>query len=171
MWPFLRADLLLIGKSPAGNTESAETFLRIQSETPALRDAMREIQQVQAGAQESLLKKYEVALGLILSLDLALMLGGLWFMKRWILSPVLAMQAGARRVEAGDFGHRIPITSNDELATLARALNELAAGLQQSIGERECAVEALKESEDQLQKKNQELERQNVMIQEANRLR
>ena len=47
----------------------------------------------------------------------------------------------------------------------------MAAGLQQSIGEREYAVEALKESEDRLQKKNQELERQNVMIQEANRLR
>lgn len=52
---------------------------------------------------------------------------------RQITKPVVEMEGIARRMSEGDFAARVPVRSTDEIGTLARALNTLAAGLRDKI--------------------------------------
>ncbi|MEN6459198.1 MAG: HAMP domain-containing sensor histidine kinase [Thermoguttaceae bacterium] len=46
---------------------------------------------------------------------------------RWIFQPLRTLIAGSRRVAAGEFSHRIPLTTRDEMAELAKAMNDMSA--------------------------------------------
>ena len=43
----------------------------------------------------------------------------------WIFGPLQVLIAGSRRVAGGDFDHRIQLKSRDEMAELARAMNDM----------------------------------------------
>jgi len=55
------------------------------------------------------------------------------FVARRVTRPVVEMQAIARRMSEGDFTARAPERSPDEIGTLGRALNAMAAGLREKI--------------------------------------
>src|SRR2546428_8561737 len=55
------------------------------------------------------------------------------FVARPVTSPVVEMQAIARRMSEGDFALRAPVRSPDEIGALGRALNTMAAGLREKI--------------------------------------
>jgi class 3 adenylate cyclase/methyl-accepting chemotaxis protein len=64
-------------------------------------------------------------------------------MARRMLVPITALQAGARRLGAGDFGHRIEVKTSDELEELANQFNGMAgqlaetySGLEEKVKER-----------------------------------
>ncbi|NQU19996.1 MAG: HAMP domain-containing protein [Candidatus Nealsonbacteria bacterium] len=46
---------------------------------------------------------------------------------RWILHPLRVIIHGSRRVAGGEFGHRIRLDTDDEMAELAEALNDMTA--------------------------------------------
>jgi len=46
---------------------------------------------------------------------------------RWVFKPLRRLGNGSRRIAAGDFGHRIEIDTQDEIAELAAALNDMTA--------------------------------------------
>jgi methyl-accepting chemotaxis protein len=50
-------------------------------------------------------------------------------LSRRILTPVEALTAAVRRMEAGDLSQRVEVTSRDEIGELARAFNSMADGL------------------------------------------
>lgn len=50
-------------------------------------------------------------------------------LRRWVLRPVSVLDDAARRIGAGDFEHRVAIPGNDELATLGRQINAMAASI------------------------------------------
>jgi len=50
-------------------------------------------------------------------------------LSRRILTPVEALTAAVRRMEAGDLSQRVEVTSRDEIGELARAFNAMADGL------------------------------------------
>jgi adenylate cyclase len=52
-------------------------------------------------------------------------------LSRSLLGPIQDLRRAAERVREGDLSARVPITSNDELGTLARAFNQAIAGLQE----------------------------------------
>ena len=63
------------------------------------------------------------------------MLGALAFafaLARWLLAPVHALAQGTRALAAGDFRERVPEERADELGTLARDFNHLAATLEKN---------------------------------------
>ena len=61
-------------------------------------------------------------------------LGG-WFLARRALTPVDAMVAAARRIEAEDLSKRLPALPNDdELGRLGTVLNDMLARLERSFG-------------------------------------
>ncbi|HYS16200.1 MAG TPA: ATP-binding protein [Candidatus Binatia bacterium] len=64
---------------------------------------------------------------------LALALGIGLFVARRVTKPVVQMQAIARQMSEGDFTVRAPIRSPDEIGSLGRALNGLAARLREKI--------------------------------------
>src|SRR5262249_48382660 len=55
------------------------------------------------------------------------------FVSRRITRPVVDMQTIALRMAEGDLGARAPITSTDELGTLAGALNAMAGRLEEKV--------------------------------------
>ncbi len=50
---------------------------------------------------------------------------------RWIFRPLRMLVAGSRRVAAGEFGYRIRLDTDDEMAELAKALNDMTARFQE----------------------------------------
>lgn len=50
---------------------------------------------------------------------------------QWVLSPINRLSEGAQIIARGDLGHRIKVSSNNELGDLAREFNNMAEQLQQ----------------------------------------
>ena len=63
----------------------------------------------------------------LLTLLVAVVLG--WNVTRSIIDPLSQLEAGARALAKGDFGHRVAIRGEDELAELGRVLNDSAQQL------------------------------------------
>ena len=61
-------------------------------------------------------------------------------MARRMLVPITALQAGARRLGAGDFGHRIEVKTSDELEELANQFNGMAGQLAETYSNLEAKV-------------------------------
>ena len=66
----------------------------------------------------------------------ALVLGALFASR--LVRPVREVTRRVERLGAGDYADRLPVTSRDELGRLARAVNEMAARVEASIGELEA---------------------------------
>jgi signal transduction histidine kinase/ActR/RegA family two-component response regulator len=65
------------------------------------------------------------------------------FIAKTVSRPVEKLVRGVRRIEKGDYGHRVTVDQQDELGELAAAINHMTVG----IAQRE---EALRQSEEQL---------------------
>ena len=61
---------------------------------------------------------------------------------RRMLIPITALRAGARRLGAGDFSHRIEVRTRDELEELSDQFNSMAGQLQETYAGLESKVEA-----------------------------
>ncbi|HET7874975.1 MAG TPA: response regulator, partial [Methylomirabilota bacterium] len=110
---------------------------------------------------DRLLARNVVALGLVAALALvAAWIGGRLF----VVQPVRALVDATRRVSAGDLSARTGVPpGRGELGQLARAFDQMAESLEQAHQRRIL--------EEELRRKNYELEQQNRSIQEANRLK
>ena len=69
-----------------------------------------------------------------------------------VLQPIKDLTQGAQRIAGGDFGHTIAVTTGDEIQTLAQQFNTMAgalkesyAGLEQKVADRTAE---LRESEE-----------------------
>ena len=71
---------------------------------------------------------------------------------RTITGAVAHLYAATRHINRGEFGHRVPVTSQDQLATLGNSFNSMAESLQKLIEE---------------QKQKQRLENELVIAQEV----
>ncbi|HWM28169.1 MAG TPA: cache domain-containing protein, partial [Woeseiaceae bacterium] len=74
-------------------------------------------------------------LGIVLSI-----LAGMLLAQR-LVTPIKALQVGARQLESSNFGHRIEVRSRDEMGELADQFNRMADELQGSYGRLEQKVE------------------------------
>ncbi len=54
-----------------------------------------------------------------------------WLIARRLVLPVRDLVSGTQRIKAGQYDTRVPVTTRDELATLAVSFNEMAEGLKQ----------------------------------------
>ncbi len=68
-----------------------------------------------------------IALLITLGLVVAIIAGTM--MARRMLVPITALRMGARRLGAGEFGHRIEVKTSDELEELANQFNSMAGQL------------------------------------------
>jgi signal transduction histidine kinase len=83
-----------------------------------------------------------LVLGVVLAVILAI------FFTRRMVGPIGVIEAGAARIGGGDLGHRISVSTGDELEALARQFNEMAghleaerAGLERRVAERTAELE------------------------------
>ena len=59
----------------------------------------------------------------------AIALAVVWFLARGMTSPLREMVAASEAMARGDFSQRVTVTSRDEIGTLARSFNQMAAEL------------------------------------------
>ena len=82
-----------------------------------------------------------VRVALLIGLGLAVaILAGILLARRMLI-PITALRAGARRLGAGDFSHRIDVHTKDELEELADQFNSMAGQLQETYSGLETKVE------------------------------
>ena len=79
-----------------------------------------------------LVQRTLVAGGLALVVLLALIAS---LVTRWVVVPVRRAAEAAQRVSAGDLDERMQVHGSDDLAALATSFNEMAASLQDKLGE------------------------------------
>jgi two-component system, OmpR family, sensor histidine kinase MtrB len=60
-----------------------------------------------------------------------------WMVTRWVVVPVARAAQGAQRLSTGNLGERLSVRGNDEVAALATSFNEMAASLQEKMGQLE----------------------------------
>lgn len=58
-----------------------------------------------------------------------------YFVYAWVLSPLRILVQGSRHIANGHFGHRVQLDTQDELAELAQALNDMTQRFQDIHGE------------------------------------
>ena len=81
-----------------------------------------------------------VRIALLIGLGLVVAIIAGIIMARRMLVPITALQAGARRLGAGDFGHRIEVKTSDELEELANQFNGMAGQLAETYSNLEAKV-------------------------------
>ena len=81
-----------------------------------------------------------VRIALLIGLGLVVAIIAGTIMARRMLVPITALQAGARRLGAGDFGHRIEVKTSDELEELANQFNGMAGQLAETYSDLEEKV-------------------------------
>jgi len=79
-----------------------------------------------------------IALLIALGLVVAIIAGSV--LARRMLVPITALRAGARRLGAGEFGHRIDVHTSDELEELATQFNSMAGQLAETYSDLEWKV-------------------------------
>jgi two-component system NtrC family sensor kinase len=83
---------------------------------------------------------YQTLALLALGILLAIVLGALLASR--LLVPIKLLQSGAQRLGEGDLSQRIPVTSGDEIGTLARRFNDMAGKIQEAQETLEAKVDA-----------------------------
>jgi class 3 adenylate cyclase/HAMP domain-containing protein len=78
---------------------------------------------------------------LLIALGLAVASLAGTLLARRMLIPITALRAGARRLGAGDFSHRIDVHTQDELEELADQFNSMAGQLQETYSGLETKVQ------------------------------
>ena len=81
-----------------------------------------------------------VRIALLIGLGLVVAIIAGIIMARRMLVPITALRAGARRLGAGDFGHRIEVKTADELEELANQFNGMAGQLAETYSNLEAKV-------------------------------
>jgi two-component system phosphate regulon sensor histidine kinase PhoR len=86
--------------------------------------------------QETLLAiRKAIVFSFCFALGLAFLLGSL--LAKGLLKPINRIIFALRKFQAADFSHRINLNSKDEIGELAQTLNQMAAGLEEKMGELE----------------------------------
>lgn len=81
-----------------------------------------------------------VRIALLIALGLVVAIVAGTVMARRMLVPITALRAGARRLGAGEFGHRIEVKTSDELEELANQFNSMAGQLAETYSDLEWKV-------------------------------
>jgi len=100
-------------------------------------------------------RRLAMNIGLIGLLVVALTGVAIYLVSRRIAKPILAITDTATAVTAGDLTRTAPVTSDDEIGTLARAFNGMTAQLNENVATLERRVA---ERTDELRVQNAELE-------------
>lgn len=132
------AETLLAEPSPVGNAAAAENMKRMDSHVDqvlAILLKAHEVTRNELDGQMAYARNLQhrtvllivVATGL---LSLFVSAASSILLARFVLSPLRKLEAGATRLGAGEYSHRVTIRTGDELEHLAGAFNAMAEELQ-----------------------------------------
>jgi len=99
--------------------------------------------------ERELFETFAFAIAILIALAAALLLPLNFAYRRQVIQPLRQLGEAAGAIGAGEFSARISLDRGDELGTLARTFNAMAAELEAKEAQRREATEALRFSEEQ----------------------
>ena len=90
------------------------------------------------------------------SISVGLMALLIWFSRLWIFKPLHILVEGSRQVASGQYGHRIVLPANDEIAELADAMNFMTEQFEEKVRQLE---ESRRDLDEKVKQKSRELVR------------
>lgn len=137
LWRDIKPALLLIVETPINDPAFETAYSRVRDDLPVLQSAWDRVAADYQDLQEGEKYRMFVTLGAIALLNLTFLFAGLWLSRRYITGPILASVKAIQRVRNGDYSHRLPVKTGDELAILSCAFNDMSETLARQIAERE----------------------------------
>lgn len=132
-WEKSKPAFLIVAERPADDPMAIAAYKTIHDNTPELNQKSRNVSAV---VGQRIVQQRDNVLVLLAStggLSLFLFGIGLWFNKRYVTGPIQELQTASTRMRQGDFSYRIPVVSNDELASLSRTFNEMSAEISRLV--------------------------------------
>lgn len=116
--------------NPGFNQTLEDRLEHLQAEANQLPQKMKQRTELLANSARADYRKWFTNVGI---LAMGGVIAVIWLMHRFrarVFRPLDVLVCGSRRVAAGDFNHRIEISTNDEIAELAEAMNLMTAKFQ-----------------------------------------
>jgi len=132
-WRQLKVPLLTIAQRPIDDADAQAAYEVISANRDAIIGASRALSITVAGRivrQRTTMLAVMASIG---ALSVGLFFVGLVFARRYISQPIEALHHATDKVLKGDFSHRAPILSNDEIAELASRFNSMLDELNRSV--------------------------------------
>lgn len=123
----------VIADAPPLGPPSEDAFARLQGSRELLLDAATHSRVLVTARLTRQRETLVATLFAITGLSLFLFVAGLWFTKKYIARPIRKIEEASSRMKSGDFSYRIPVDSNDELASLARTFNDMSAEIHRQV--------------------------------------
>ncbi len=105
--------------------------------------------------------------GVVAAVGVIIVFGLTYVIARAMIRPLAAMAAATRMIAAGDLHHTVPVTSGDEIGTLAEAFNSMMASLRVARDELEEWTRTL---EDKVRERTAELVAMQSKMAEAEKM-
>jgi two-component system NtrC family sensor kinase len=103
----------------------------------------------------------------VAAVGVIIVFGLTYVIARTMIRPLAAMAAATRKIAAGDLHHTVPVTSGDEIGTLAESFNAMMASLRVARDELEGWTQTL---EDKVRERTAELVQMQVKMAEAEKM-
>jgi PAS domain S-box-containing protein len=133
IWLDVKEPLQLIAERPANDPDARAAYDSIKPELAEMEIASRLVLVSVAGRLTTYRQQMLVILASIAGMTLALFVFSLWFTNRFISRPINLVEDAARRISAGDYSKRVPIVAAGEVASLARAMNEMCKAVEKAV--------------------------------------
>ena len=133
LWNQLRPDLLTIAEASRQEARFVAAYQRVENRLPQLRDLAHRFVTAFVARHQRERREMLWTLGFIAVGNLAVLLTGLFLTRRYIVRPIVGLETAARRMQAGDFAHRLDASGRDELGTLARTFNAMVEQVEQLL--------------------------------------
>ena len=126
-WDRVRPRLLVIADRQAESLEVDRAASDLASDIDTLRASAEELTAALVARAQTLRRRMLALFTAGVGLNLVLAVLGFWFSRRYIVGPILQLDAAVRRISEGDYSIRVVCTTRDELRRLAETFNEMAA--------------------------------------------
>ncbi len=132
-WEKVKGPMQIIGEKPISDKDSAAAFEMVLLYGPGVSEASRRFNVVVGDRIMRQRGQMLMVLAAIAVLSLVLFGVGLSIARRYISRPIETLQRATDRALQGDFSHRAPIISNDEIAVLAKRFNTMLDEVNRSV--------------------------------------
>ncbi len=126
-WDRVRPRLLVIADRQAESPEVDRAASDLASDIDTLRASAEELTAALVARAHTLRRRMLALFTAGVGLNLVLAVLGFWYSRRYIVGPILQLDAAVRRISEGDYSIRVVCTTRDELRRLTETFNEMAA--------------------------------------------
>lgn len=134
---------------PLGDKLSREGLEAMERFDAGMEQVLFHLEQVRAVAQEEIDQRAALAYGVrarmlilivvVFAVGIVIWLVGALALTRSVLLPVYDIREGIRRMSAGDYSHRVFVSTNDELGELARSFNVMGERISAELKEQNAS--------------------------------